>query len=93
MNLVPWLIDGKVTRPEAGWETTPGCKACDEERPGVKRRSKPFNHTVRLREFQAPVLVVVESLHNPGLLNLICGSSSWDLWKLVGNQHLKQSVR
>ena len=27
---------------------------------------------MRLREFQAPVLVVVESLHNPGLLNLIC---------------------
>ena len=32
MNFVPWLIDGQVTRPEAGWETTPGC-------------SKPFNHT------------------------------------------------
>ena len=45
MNLVPWLIHGQVTRPEAGWEPTPGCKACDEGRPGVKRRSKPFNHT------------------------------------------------
>ena len=22
MNLVPWLIDGQVTRPEAGWEPT-----------------------------------------------------------------------
>ena len=32
MNFVPWLIDGQVTRPEAGCETTPGC-------------SKPFNHT------------------------------------------------
>ena len=29
MNFVPWLIDGPVTRPEAGWEPTPGCKACD----------------------------------------------------------------
>ena len=22
MSLVPWLIDGQVTRPEAGWEPT-----------------------------------------------------------------------
>ena len=46
MNFVPWLIDGPVTRPEAGWEPTPGCKACDEEGSGVKRRC-------RLRELQA----------------------------------------
>ena len=45
MNFVPWLIDGPVTRPEAGWEPTPGCKACDEEGSGVKRRCRPFNHT------------------------------------------------
>ena len=45
MNLMPWLIDGQGIRPEAGCEPTPGCKACDEEIPGVKRRSKPFNHT------------------------------------------------
>ena len=32
MNFVPWLMDGPVVRPEAGWEPTPGCKACDEER-------------------------------------------------------------
>ena len=31
MNLVPWLIDGQVTRPEAGWELIPGSKACDEK--------------------------------------------------------------
>ena len=30
---------------EAGWELTPGSKACDEERSGVKRRCRPFNHT------------------------------------------------
>ena len=30
---------------EAGLEPTPGSKACDEERSGVKRRCKPFNHT------------------------------------------------
>ena len=88
---------------------TPGCKACDEERSGVKRQGRPFNHTAecaakqadfreRLREMkmlsaddgtpaldpgsgavpawpvvsetlQAPVLVLVESLHNPWLLN------------------------
>ena len=32
MNFVPWLIDGPVARPEAGWEPIHGCKACDEER-------------------------------------------------------------
>ena len=34
-----------VRIPEAGWEPTPGCKACDEERSGVKRRGRPFKHT------------------------------------------------
>ena len=53
MNFVPWLIDGPVVRPEAGWEPTPGCKACDEERSAVKRRGRPFNHTPECNERQA----------------------------------------
>ena len=39
MNFVPWLIDGPVERPETGWTPTLGCKACDEESSGVKRRA------------------------------------------------------
>ena len=38
MNFAPWLTDGLVARPEAGWTPTPGCKACDEESSGLKRR-------------------------------------------------------
>ena len=53
MNFVPWLIDGPVARPQAGWEPTPGCKACDEERSGVKRRGRPFNHTAECAAKQA----------------------------------------
>ena len=53
MNFVPWLIDGPVARPEAGWEPTLGCKACDEERSGVKRRGRPFNHTAECAAKQA----------------------------------------
>ena len=48
-----WLIDGPVARPEAGWTPTPGCKACDEESSGVKRRGRPFNHTPECAEKQA----------------------------------------
>ena len=51
MNFVPWLIDGPVARPESGWEPTPECKACDEER--SKRRGRPFNHTPECKERQA----------------------------------------
>ena len=43
MNFVPWLIDGLVARSEAGWTPTLGCKACDEESSGVKRRGRPYN--------------------------------------------------
>ena len=53
MKFVPWLIDGPVARPEAGWEPTPGCKACDEERSGVKRRGRQFNHTAECAAKQA----------------------------------------
>ena len=53
MNFVPWLIDGPVARPEVGWTPTPGCKACDEESSGVKRRGRPFNHTPECAERQA----------------------------------------
>ena len=53
MNFVPWLIDGPVARSESGWEPTPGCKACDEERSAVKRRDRPFNHTPECNERQA----------------------------------------
>ena len=45
MNFVPWLIDGPIA--------TPGCKACDEERSGAKRRGRPFNHTPECYERQA----------------------------------------
>ena len=47
------MIDGLVARPEAGYKSTPGCKACDEERSAVKRRGKPFNHTPECDEKQA----------------------------------------
>ena len=50
MNFVPWLIDGPVARPEAGWTPTLGCRACDEESSGVKRRGRPFNHTPQCAE-------------------------------------------
>ena len=53
MNFVPWLIDGPVARPEAGWVPTPGCKACDEESSGGKRRGRPYNHTPDCWEKQA----------------------------------------
>ena len=55
MNFVPWLIDGPVARPEAGWTPTPGCKACDEESSGVKRRARPYNHTPECLERQSRV--------------------------------------
>ena len=44
MDFLPQVIDGPVVRPEAGWESTPGGKACDEERSGVGRRGRPFHH-------------------------------------------------
>ena len=47
------LVDGPVARPEAGQKSTPGCKACDEERSAVKRRDRPFNHTPECNEKQA----------------------------------------
>ena len=47
------LVDGPVPNPESGWEPTPGCKACDEERSAVKRRGRPFNHTPACNERQA----------------------------------------
>ena len=53
MNFAPWLIDGPVVRPEAGWKPTPGCKACDEERSAVKRRGRPFYYTPECNEIQA----------------------------------------
>ena len=53
MNFVPRLIDGPVADPETGWEPTPGCKACDEERSAVKRRGRPFDHTPECIERQA----------------------------------------
>ena len=53
INFVPWLIDGPVARPQAGGEPTPGCKACGEERSGVKRRGRPFNHTAECAAKQA----------------------------------------
>ena len=52
-NFVPWLIDGPVARPEAGWTPKPGCKACDEESSGVKRRGRPHNHTPERLEGEA----------------------------------------
>ena len=53
MNVVPWLIDGPVATPETGGEPTPGRKACDEERPEVRRRGRPFNHTPECNGRQA----------------------------------------
>ena len=44
------LIDGPVVRPEAGWTPTPGCRVCDEESSGVKRRGRPCNHTPECAE-------------------------------------------
>ena len=35
MDFLRRVIDGPVVRPDAGWESTPGGKACDEERSGV----------------------------------------------------------
>ena len=37
----------------AGWTPTPGCRACDEESIGVKRRGRPYNHTPECSERQA----------------------------------------
>ena len=34
-------------------KSTPGCKACDEERSAVKRRDRPFNHKPECQEKQA----------------------------------------
>ena len=45
MNFVPRPIDCPIARSEAGWTPTPGCKACDEESSGVKRRGRPYTHT------------------------------------------------
>ena len=53
MNLVPWLIDGPVARPEACWTTTRGCRACDEETSGVKRHGRPYNHIPECAKRQA----------------------------------------
>ena len=39
------FVDDQVARREAGWEPAPGCEACDEERSGVSRRGRPFNHS------------------------------------------------
>ena len=36
MHVVPWLIDGPVARPEAGWEPTPGCKVVTNRHQGVR---------------------------------------------------------
>ena len=43
MIFVPWMVQLQ-DRKLAG-ETTPGCKACDEERSGVRTSCRPFNHT------------------------------------------------
>ena len=53
MNFVPWSIDDPVVTPETGWEPFSGCKACDEERSGVKLRDRPFSHTPECNERQA----------------------------------------
>ena len=53
MNFVPWLIDGPVARPGAGWVPTPGCKACGEESSGVERRGRPYTDTRECLENQA----------------------------------------
>ena len=47
------LVDGPVARLEAGYKSTPGCNACDEERSAMKRRDRPFNHTSECHEKQA----------------------------------------
>ena len=73
MNCVPWSIDGLVARPEAGWTPTPGCKACDEESTGVKRRGRPYNHTPECLERQA---VSREQLRTSSELQFFCGSSA-----------------
>ena len=53
MNFVPWLIDGPVVKPKAGWEPTTGCKACDEVRSGVRRRGRPFHRSPECSTRQA----------------------------------------
>ena len=59
LNLVPWLIDGPVARPEAGWTPTPGCKACDEGRTGMKRRA---DHSTTTRNVQRDKLFSASDL-------------------------------
>ena len=87
MNFVPWLIDGPVARPEPGWEPTPGCKACDEERSGVKRRGRPFNHTAECAAKQADFRERLREMKmlsaDDGTLALDLGSGAVPAWPLV----------
>ena len=53
LNLVPWLIDGPVARPEAGWTPAAGYKSCDEGGTGMKRRGRPFNYNPECAERRA----------------------------------------
>ena len=45
MNFCAWVDWWSGCKTRSWLDTTLGCKACDEEGSGVKRRDRPFNHT------------------------------------------------
>ena len=86
MNVMSWLMvrlqDRKLAK-----KSTPGCKACDEERSAEKRRDRPFNHKPECHEKQADFRARLRKTEMLPIMSLTAvsffpwsGSSAEEVW-------------